>query len=147
MPFLILIFKLSSVKMGYAWVVLCQISSSKPGCQAPKCRPDSYQSKQLRPIHIESSLTFGTPRPEGPGNSFSTPSPTLCPKGPRTPLGGLKGRKIRVFEISCPSGVSKISNVLLLQARVRRTLQSVFGDGFDGHTVAPTKTYGRTLAL
>ena len=32
-------------------------------------------------------LTFGAP-----GGSFSTPFPTLGPKGPRTPLGGLKGR-------------------------------------------------------
>ena len=38
-------------------------------------------------------LTFWTPGPEGPGNSFSTPFPTLGPKGPRTPLGGWKGRK------------------------------------------------------
>ena len=36
-------------------------------------------------------LTFWTPGPEGPGNSFSTPFPTLGPKGPRT-LGGRKGR-------------------------------------------------------
>ena len=38
-------------------------------------------------------LTFWTPGPEGPGNSFSTLLPTLGPKGPRTPLRGLKGRK------------------------------------------------------
>ena len=36
-------------------------------------------------------LTFWAPGPSGPGNSFSTPFPTLGPKGPRTPLGG-KGR-------------------------------------------------------
>ena len=32
-------------------------------------------------------LTFSAPGLEGPGNSFSTPFPTLGPKGPRTPLG------------------------------------------------------------
>ena len=39
-------------------------------------------------------LTFWAPGPEGPGNSFSTPFPTLGPKGPGTPLWGLKGRKL-----------------------------------------------------
>ena len=42
-------------------------------------------------------LTFWTPgpAPEAPGSSFSTPFPTLGPKGPRIPLGGLKGGKFR----------------------------------------------------
>ena len=35
-------------------------------------------------------LTFGAPGLEGPGNSFST-------KGPRTPLGGWKGRNFSPF--------------------------------------------------
>ena len=39
-------------------------------------------------------LTFGALGPEGLGNS--TPFPTLGPKGPRTPLGGWKGRNVRV---------------------------------------------------
>ena len=42
-------------------------------------------------------LTFWSPGPSGPGNSFSTPFPTLGPKGPRTPLGGWKGRNTRYF--------------------------------------------------
>ena len=36
-------------------------------------------------------LSFWAGRPR---NSFSTPFPTLGPKGPRTPLGGLKGRSL-----------------------------------------------------
>ena len=40
-------------------------------------------------------LTFWAPGPEGPRNSFSTPLPTLGPKGPATPLWGLKGRNFQ----------------------------------------------------
>ena len=43
-------------------------------------------------------LTFLTPGPEGPVNSFATLFPTLGPKGPRTPLGGLKGRNHKSFK-------------------------------------------------
>ena len=46
--------------------------------------------------------TFGTPGSEGPGNSFSTPFPTLGPKGPELapPLWGLKGRKVYLVDVS-----------------------------------------------
>ena len=46
---------------------------------------------QLFGLFFDSDLTFWAPGPEGPGNKFSTPFPTLGPEGPRTPLGGLKG--------------------------------------------------------
>ena len=60
---------------------------SGPGAQKVKGGAEKESQKSWTLF-----LTFWAPGPEGPGNSFSTLFPTFCPKGPRTSLGGLKGR-------------------------------------------------------
>ena len=81
-----------------------ELNMSSRGLLAPGSKKLKRESKkwkfstlfQLFRLFFDSVLTFWTPGPEGPGNSFSTPFPTLGPKGPRTPLGGLKGRNPRL---------------------------------------------------
>ena len=80
---------------------------SGPGAQKVKNRVEEESKKwkvQLFFNFFDSFstlfLTFWAPGPEGPGNSFSTPFPTLGPKGPRTPLGGWKGRNATVVIVS-----------------------------------------------
>ena len=81
------------------WGPKSSVCPSKPGksnffgrdipgfCRDLPGAPEKFEKKRFTLF-----LTFWTPGPEGPGNLFSTPFPTLGPKGPRTPLGGWKGR-------------------------------------------------------
>ena len=70
-------------------------------------------------------LTFWAPGPEGPGNSFSIPFPTLGPKCPRTPLGGLKGRNVsgRYFYFLAET---ERADQTKPQNSIKQTIQTIF---------------------
>ena len=80
---------------------------SSRGLLAPgskKLKSESEKSKESRKrvevrtfrLFFDSDFNFFGPwGRKAPGNSFSTRFPTLGPKGPKTPLGGLKARNTR----------------------------------------------------
>ena len=77
------------------------VDNEFPGLQAPvsknlnrpKKRVKNWKFQLFFKFFDSFSILFFAFWASGPGSSFSTPFPTLGPKGPRTPLWGLKGRK------------------------------------------------------
>ena len=90
---------------------------SGPGAQELKTESQKSQKVEISTpfqLFLTLFLTFGTPGPEGPGNSFSTPFPIL---GPKVEIGGIpavlsrknSGKALRAFP-GCFRNFSGISS-------------------------------------